>query len=175
MSASIWLETLKGGPFDGLPAFSIRFEKDEDELDLGIALELLTSLRPPPMHLRITHAAGGNEIEPIARILAQANAFGMGTSVEIYGSVWPWMLDKLVGWRCLHTTDLCVPAPVEEIVFHTKEAPLLSKNAFPFHVLKTPIVWWDLGKKDIRSVPQNVRVWVPRRTVGVLLFPKEEE
>lgn len=174
MPASLWLELLKGGPFDGLPALSLRFEKSEEELDLGETLKVLLGMSPPPMHLRILFVEGGDESEEgILRLLAQANALGMATSVEIFGAWERWMTQ--VGWRCLHTIDECVPHPVEEIVFHGNVPPHFS--FFPFHAAKPPLLWWDPSEMpdDIFSlIPQNVRLWLPRRVPQRCLFPQEE-
>lgn len=172
-SASLWFEILKGGPFDGLPALCLRFEGEDEELDLGSVVQILSSMNPPPMHLRILYVAGGDEsAEEIVRILGLATSYGMATSVEIYGTFLPWM--SQCGWRCLHTSDLCVPVPVEEIIFHTEEPPHLVP--FPFHAAKTPLMWWapPRGLNVIfAKIPQGMRLWTIRKSVEKKIFPKE--
>jgi hypothetical protein len=176
MPASLWLEILKGGPFDGLPALSLRFEDEGCDLD-ETPLAILSSMSPPPMHLKLLWVMGGNESsQAIVHLVGRALAFGMATSIEIYGSVWPWMLEgRLIGWRTLHTSDPIVPYPVEEIVYHGETAPAFE--FFPFHLVRPPTIWWapPLIKGDILSmIPQGVRLWTARKRVEKRLYPKED-
>jgi len=173
-AASIYLEILKGGPFDGLPALSIRFEEEESELEIGPALKILSEMNPPPMHLRIVHAAGLEDLEPLQRLLNLANSYGMAISLEIYGGFFPWMLSNAIGWRTLHTTDLCVPNPVDEIIFHTETIPIFEP--YPFHAIKRPLLWWAPPFVPLfETIPQNMRLWLPRKSVEKKLFPPEDE
>jgi hypothetical protein len=177
MPASLWLEILKGGPFDGLPALSLRFEDESDELD-NEPLSILSSMSPPPMHLRVLFAKGGNDSTAnIVHLLSRALTFGMATSVEIYDDhIWPWMLElRLVGWRTLHTCDRIIPYPVEEVVYHGEILPTFP--LFPFHFIRPPTIWWapPLIKGDILPmIPQGVRLWTARKRVEKRLYPKED-
>ena len=170
--ASLYFEILKGGPFDGLPALCLRFQDEEDELDLGSVVQIMSALRPPPMHLRVLYVAGNPVPEDLVRVLGLATSYGMATSCETYGDVLPWMFQT--GWRCLHTSDECIASPVEEIVFHTEEVPHLVP--FPFHEAKRPLLWWapPRGIDNIfEKIPQGMRLWTPRKTVEKKIFPKE--
>ncbi len=173
MPASLFLSITKGGPFDGLPALSLRFERDEDELDFGAVLAILSAQNPPPMHFQIVYAAGGYEdAEQIVRLLDFVHSRGMASSVDIFGSFEPWMMKA--GRRIFHTSEMCIPHPVEEIVFHTQEPP--EPVFFPFHVISRPVLWWA-GGADPRALsrcPQGFRLYIPRRVPEIRLFPKED-
>jgi hypothetical protein len=169
----LWLSVLKGGPFDGLPALSLRFEHEEDALDFGAVLALLLAMTPPPMHFQIVHAAGGLEdAEQIVRLLQFIHGKGMASSVEIYGGFEPWM--SQTGRRIFHTEDTCVPHPVEEIVFHTQEPP--TPTLFPFHIISRPVMWWAGGadERALRLCPQGMRLYIPKRVPEMRLFPKDD-
>lgn len=171
--ASLYFEILKGGPFDGLPALCLRLEDEGEELDLGAIIQIVSNMSPPPMHFRVLYVAGEVEDASMLRLLQLVSSYGMGTSVEIFGPFFSWMLQ--FGWRCLHTSDLCIVHPVEEIVFHTEEIPRF--HPFPFHAVKPPLLWWapPRGRDDIFEVlPQNMRLWSFRKTPSKRIFPKEE-
>ena len=140
--APLYFEILKGGPFDGLPALCLRLEDEGEEFDLGAMIQIVSNMSPPPMHFRVLYVAGEVEDASMLRLLQLVSSYGMGTSVEIFGPFFAWMLQ--FGWRCLHTSDLCIAHPVEEIVFS-----LLR------HDSKTLLSNWTRN---------NLRGWILRQT-----------
>lgn len=171
--ASLFLEITRGGPLDGLPALSLRFE-DADALLSNEPLAILNSMSPPPPALNVFWLDGVlDQREEILAFLMTAASLGMILSVETF-SIIPWMLDRGISRRVLHTTSLEIPWPVEEVVFHVDDPPVF--HPYPFHIARPPKLWWFPPSTDgvLERLPWNVALWTPRRRVEQLLFPKGE-
>lgn len=173
MSSTMALSIVRGGPFDGSPTFLLRFEQDAGTFDPGKVLYSLNSMEPPPIHFTCIYAVGQDDEtlpDGIAKILRQVKAWGMSSMVDIYGPWEPWML--LFDWRRFHTTDLLVPYPVEEVVFHTEENDPPQVKLYPFHEKARPVLWWApdrVTESSLSLLPHGMKLWLARKVPEVSL------
>ena len=150
------LSVYNGGPFDGLPCFSLDVTEGMANPN-SIILEMMKYMPP----VTLINIIVGKEIEnddPVRFLVERATAFGLITCLESYIEPQPFM--SLFQWKRFHSDQEHFPFGASEIIFHTPLPPQFRPTALQNQQL--PIIYWafnDAYQAVISKLQTNTRIY----------------
>ena len=153
---NVSLGVYNGGPFDGLPCFSLDVTEGMSEPN-SIILEMLESI-PPVTLLNIIVGRKIENDDALRYLIERSNALGLITCVESYITPQPFM--ALFQWKRYHTDTEIFPYGASEIIFHTKLPPTFRPTALQNKQL--PILYWAFEGAVNAALPKlqtNMRIY----------------
>jgi hypothetical protein len=156
------IEATQGGPFDGLPTFTLTLEEGETCPAAEAVLLAIAPYTPPIARFTIVPVSSTayESTSALLNLVQELHRAGLFIRAVAYNTVYSWM--SAVNEVLLFTTDYETRERANIIVFRGTKPPARWRP-MPYHLATQPILyWWPRSgalNANIAVLPTGMRLW----------------